>query len=52
MNYKYTASYFQVSLSSNGIIVADAGGQLGWNAMMVDRLLEFDYDLQYELGMV
>ena len=36
---------------TDDLIVADAGGQLGWNAMMVDRLLEFDYDLQYELAL-
>ena len=34
-------------LPTEDLIVADAGGQLGWNAMMVDRLLEFDYDLEY-----
>lgn len=38
-------------LPTEDLIVADAGGQLGWNAMMVDRLLEFDYDLEYELAL-
>ena len=37
--------------STDDLIVADAGGQLGWNSMMVDRLLEFDYDLKYELAL-
>ena len=37
--------------TTDDLIVADAGGQLGWNAMMVDRLLEFDYDLEYELAL-
>ena len=36
---------------TDDLIVADTGGQLGWNSMMVDRLLEFDYDLQYELAL-
>ena len=39
-----------ISLTDD-LIVADAGGQLGWNAMMEDRLLEFDYDLEYELAL-
>ena len=38
-------------LRTDDLIVADAGGQLGWNAMMVDRLLEFDYDREYELAL-
>ena len=38
-------------LPTDDLIVADAGGQLGWNAMMVDRLLEFDYDLEYDLAL-
>ena len=28
------------------LIVADANGQLAWNAMVEDKLLEFDYDEQ------
>ncbi|MDA1348367.1 MAG: hypothetical protein O3A47_05820 [Chloroflexi bacterium] len=28
----------------NEVIVADAGGQLGWEAMMSARLAEFDYE--------
>ena len=39
------------TLPSDDLIAADAGGQLGWNAMMADRLLEFDYDLNYELAL-
>ena len=37
--------------TTDDLIVADAGGQLGWNAMMIDRLLEFDYDLEHELAL-
>ena len=36
---------------TDDLIVADAGGQLGWNALMEDRLLEFDYDLEHELAL-
>ena len=32
------------------VIVADAGGQLGWEEMMADRLAEFDYE--YDLALV
>ncbi len=32
------------------VIVADAGGQLGWEGMMADRLAEFDYE--YDLALV
>ena len=39
------------ALPTDDLIVADAGGQLGWNAMMVNRLLEFDYDLEYEIAL-
>ena len=38
-------------LPTDDLIVADVGGQLGWNTMMVDRLFEFDYDLEYELAL-
>ena len=38
-------------LPTDDLIVADVGGQLGWNTMMVDRLLEFDYDPEYELAL-
>ena len=38
-------------LPTDDLIVADVGGQLGWNTMMEDRLLEFDYDLEYELAL-
>ncbi len=33
------------------LIVADKGGQLGWASMMEDKLLQFDYDMQYELAL-
>ena len=39
------------TLPTDNLIVADAGGQLGWNAMMEDRLFEFDYDREYELAL-
>ncbi len=38
-------------LPTKDLIVADRGGQIGWNSMMEDRLLEFDYDLDYELAL-
>ena len=38
-------------LPTDDLIVVDVGGQLGWNTMMVDKLLEFDYDLEYELAL-
>ena len=41
----------ELVLPTDDLIVADAGGQLGWNAMMVNRLLEFDYDLEYEIAL-
>lgn len=38
-------------LETQDLIVGDAGGQIGWNVMMEDRLLQFDYDLRYELAL-
>ena len=34
----------------NEVIVADAGGQLGWEKMMAERLAEFDYE--HDLALV
>ena len=34
----------------NELLVADAGGQLGWEKMMASRLAEFDYE--YNLALV
>ena len=41
----------QPHLETEDLIVADANGQLAWNAMMQDRLLQFDYDSDYELAL-
>lgn len=38
-------------LKRDDLIVADKSGQLGWASMMEDKLLQFDYDLQYELAL-
>ena len=39
------------ALPTASLIVADVGGQLGWNEMMEDRLFEFDYDLESEIAL-
>ena len=39
------------SLTTDDLIVADAHGQLAWNSMMEDKLLEFDYDKHYEIAL-
>ena len=39
------------TLVTDYLIVADANGQLTWNAMIEDKLLEFDYDEQYEIAL-
>ncbi len=39
------------SLTTDDLIVTDAHGQLAWNSMMDDRLLEFDYDNHYEIAL-
>ena len=39
------------SLATDDLIVADAHGQLAWNSMMEDKLLEFDYNVQYEIAL-
>ena len=41
---------FEPALKLSGWIVADEGGQLGWESMMADRLFEFDYDEQLDLA--
>lgn len=38
-------------LPTDDLIVTDRSGQLGWNALMADKLLEFDYDMTYELAL-
>jgi uncharacterized protein (DUF433 family) len=38
-------------LKNDDLIVADKGGQLGWASMMEDKLLQFDYDMQFELAL-
>ena len=40
---------FEPNVNVRGLIVADKGGQLGWERMMQDRLYEFDYE--YELAL-
>lgn len=37
-------SEFETDLKAKGTIVADLGGQLGWEQVMVQRFLEFDYE--------
>lgn len=39
-------------LRTDDLIVADRGGQLGWASMMEDRLLQFDYDREYEIALM
>lgn len=39
------------SIKTEDLIVADSGGQLGWASFMEDKLLEFGYDLEYELAL-
>ena len=41
---------FEPSLKLAGWIVADQGGQLGWESMIADRLFEFDYDDRLDLA--
>lgn len=39
------------SLPTDDLIVADAQGQMAWNSMMEEKLLEFDYSEQYEIAL-
>ncbi len=39
------------AVPADDLIVADADGQLGWNEMMENRLLEFDYDPECEIAL-
>ena len=39
------------SLTPDDLIVADARGQMAWNSMMEEKLLEFEYNEQYELAL-
>ncbi|MFH1140798.1 MAG: hypothetical protein V1724_03810, partial [Chloroflexota bacterium] len=43
-------SQFEPDFDPRRVIVADAGGQLGWEQMMAERFAEFDYE--YDLAMV
>ena len=39
------------TLATDDLIVADAQGQMAWNSMMEEKLLEFDYNEQYEIAL-
>ena len=49
MRMLFTWREFEDIPELNEVIVADAGGQLGWELLMVKRLAEFDYEHELAL---